>query len=93
MLKFDCFGRGDGHFHVRPNYGERIFFDETTAKDQIERTARELRENAQFYLNKQGEERIKNIEIDPEKMAKALAPAEEKMLHFLQTIPELEEIR
>ena len=21
VLKFDCFGRDDGHFHVAPNYG------------------------------------------------------------------------
>lgn len=92
VLKFDCFGRGDGHYHVAPNYAERIFFEEQTASAQIERTSKELKEKAQFYLENQKEENIRIIKIDQEKLIHAIDLAKSKMIYFLKVIPELEEL-
>lgn len=93
ILKFDCFGKDDGHFHAAPNYGKRIFFEEETALDQIEQTVRELNEKGQFYLNKQEQSAIRNIEIDQEKLSKAVEQAKKKMILFVETVPELDELR
>ena len=92
ILKFDCFGKKDGHYHVAPNYGKRISFDEQTAIKQIDRTAIELKENAQFYLGKQEDERIKHLKIDQTKMATASDYAKQKMIFFLQNVSELDEL-
>lgn len=93
ILKFDCFGKNDGHFHAAPDYGKRIFFEEQTASAQIEQTESELKANAQFYLESQEEVRIRKIKIDQENFKTAIDVAKKKLNHFLQTIPELEEIR
>lgn len=93
VIKFDCFGRGDGHYHVAPNYPERIFFEEQTASAQIEWTLRELKENAQYYMENQTEEHIRTVKIDQEKLIQATDLAKTKMIYFLQVIPELEDLR
>ena len=33
ILKFDCFGKEKGHFHVAPNYEFRIYFGEETVPE------------------------------------------------------------
>jgi hypothetical protein len=93
VLKFDCFGRGDGHYHVAPNYAERIFFEEQTASAQIERTSKELKDKAQFYLENQKEEHIRTIKIDQEKLIHAIGLAKSQMIYFLESIPEMEDLQ
>ena len=93
ILKFDCFGKDDGHFHVAPKFGDRIFFEKETASGQIEQTANELNTKAQSYLSRQEENRIRNIRIDQGKLKPAVDRAKKKMNYFLQTIPELEDLR
>lgn len=93
VMKFDCFGKDKGHYHVAPHYNSRIFFPEEKAIDQIKRTSFELRRNAQKYLALQTNDRIKQIEIDKDKFDVAVHKAEEKMTYFLQTVPEFEELR
>lgn len=93
VMKFDCFGKDKGHYHVAPHYNFRIFFPEEKAIDQIKRTSLELRNNAQKYIALQTDERIKQIKIDKDKFDIAVQEAEEKMIYFLQTVPEFEELR
>lgn len=93
IMKFDCFGKDDGHYHVAPHYNFRIFFPEEKAMDQIKRTGFELRRNAQKYLALQSDEKIRQIKIDEKKFSAAIQKAEEKMIYFLETIPQFEELR
>lgn len=93
ILKFDCFGKGEGHYHTAPDYGKRIFFDEETVSAQINRTSIELKENAQSYLKRQEDSRIQNIELDQKKLVKAVHQAEKRMIHFHETISELKDLR
>lgn len=93
VLKFDCFGKNEGHYHVAPNIGERIFFEEETAFGQIKKTAKELVNNSQTHLERQKEDHIRNIKIEQEKFSKAVEMAKNKMNFFLQTIPELKDLR
>ena len=57
ILKFDCFGKGRGHYHValpaglqRSREFDRIHLPEDTVEGQIERVAFELRMNLRYYL-------------------------------------------
>ncbi|MCG2590043.1 hypothetical protein [Rhodohalobacter sulfatireducens] len=93
IIKFDCFGKNDGHYHLAPNIVERIFFEEETAFGQINKTAKELVNNSQTYLERQQEDHIRNIKIDQEKFSNAVEMAKKKMNFFLQTVPELKDLR
>lgn len=93
ILKFDCFGKDEGHYHAAPDYEKRIFFEEETVPAQINRTAIELKENAQSYLKRQEDTKIQNIELDRKQILKAVDQAEKKMIFFLETIPELKDLR
>lgn len=93
ILKFDCFGKDDGHFHAAPNYGKRIFFDEQSAMAQIDRTTSELKKNAQSHLKNQKETEIYKMEIDQEKFIDAVEDARNKMIYFLEKIPQLKDLR
>lgn len=92
ILKFDCFGKNEGHFHVIPNYGSRIHFEEESALDQIERTAQELNMKSQTYLHKLEGNKFQKIIIDQDKLEAAVDLARQKMIFFLKTVPELEDI-
>jgi hypothetical protein len=57
ILKFDCFGKERGHYHValpawarRSVEFDRIFLPEDTVEAQIERVVFELRQNLRYYL-------------------------------------------
>ncbi|MDR9407564.1 MAG: hypothetical protein RI573_01865 [Balneolaceae bacterium] len=78
---------------MAPNIGERIFFEEETAFGQINKTAKELVNNSQTYLERQQEDHIRNIKIDQEKFSNAVEMAKKKMNFFLQTVPELKDLR
>jgi hypothetical protein len=93
ILKFDCFGKDDGHFHAAPEFQKKIFFEEETASGQIEHTVRELKEKAQFYLEKQGEDHIRKVKINQENLCAAVVQAKKKMLNFLEDVPELKDLR
>jgi len=93
VLKFDCFGMEKGHFHVAPNYGKRIFFQDNTAIEQIERTVQELNVNAQYYLNQLEQAHIRSITIEVEKLKDSTEIAKRKMIEFLNTVPALEDLK
>lgn len=57
ILKFDCFGKGRGHYHValparrqRSREFDRIHLPEETIATQLERVAFELQMNLRYYL-------------------------------------------
>lgn len=57
VLKFDCFGKGRGHYHIAlPVYSkqaavfDRIFLPEETIEAQIERVVFELETNLSYYM-------------------------------------------
>jgi hypothetical protein len=92
IMKYDCFGQGKGHYHIAPNWGARIYFQEATALEQIYRASRELRRNAQRSLRLQGDERIKNTIVNRKSLAVAAEQAASKMTSFLADVSELEDI-
>jgi hypothetical protein len=61
ILKFDCFGKEKGHYHIAPNYDFRIYFVEETIIDQIHRTIQELEINGLRYLKMQKDPKIKAL--------------------------------
>lgn len=93
ILKFDCFGKGEGHYHVAPNFGERIFFEKPSAMDQIDLTVMEIEENLQTHLKNQREPKINQLKVDLHNLALAVDHAKLRMVHFLETVPELKELR
>lgn len=78
VLRFDCFGKGKGHFHV--NLGEslnvttapqhRLFFFEESVDDQIDRVGFELRVNCRYYLQRNEDTRTARFNVDPNRMLK-----------------------
>jgi hypothetical protein len=89
ILKFDCFGKSKGHFHIAPHYDFRIFFFEESVPEQISRTLSELRLNGLRYLKMQADPRISSIYPDPQKYLDAILQAEKLLTHFHQTVEEL----
>jgi hypothetical protein len=91
ILKFDCFGKNKGHYHIAPHYDFRIFFIEETVPDQISRTIKELRLNGFRYLKSQNDSRFKSLILDESKYQETLDQVEKKLFQFHLTIPELKE--
>lgn len=94
VLRFDCFGKEKGHYHVdcyklNGTVGNRIYFQEDNAHEQIERTVLELKSNLSYYLQKNKDQRIRDIKIEQKNMEVALVPVKSKMVEFLRTKPEL----
>jgi len=57
------------------------------------KTAKELINNSQTYLERQEEYHIRNIEIDQKKFSNAVEMAKKRMNVFLQIELELKELR
>lgn len=64
ILKFDCFGKEKGHYHIAPHYHFRIYFIEETVEEQIHRTIKELEMNGLRYLKMQKDPKIKALNIN-----------------------------
>jgi hypothetical protein len=92
IMKFDCFGEGKGHYHVAPKWGVRIYFEETSASEQIARAAHELRCNAQRCLILQSDERIRKTTLNNKSLAMAIEQARSRMAYFLNEISALHDI-
>lgn len=90
ILKFDCFGEKDGHYHIAPQYDFRIYFWEKSVEDQIERTIQELQTNGLRYLKNQADPKVNSIQPSPASYSKAILEVEKLLLHFSQTVKEIQ---
>jgi hypothetical protein len=98
ILRFDCFGAADGHFHLflgwpSPTSEDRIWFPEPNATAQVERTMFELTKNVTYYLQRHNDERVRRLRLESEVWSAACTRARDKMLHFLCTVPELASVK
>ena len=96
FAKFDCFGPGNGHYHLAlfAPAGVRhheIQFAERMVAEQIERTIFEVAENLGYYLERAANPAIRKFEFQRETLLSALARAERRMREFLLEVPELRE--
>jgi hypothetical protein len=90
ILKFDCFGERDGHFHIAPNYNFRIYFWERSVEHQIDRTVTELKINGLKYLGLQKEPNIRALKPSLAQYHFALDSVEKLLIHFHQTVKEIQ---
>ena len=98
ILKFDCFGATDGHFHLflgwpSPTSEDRIWLPEPNATAQVERAIFELRRNAPYYLQRHADERVRRLHLEPATWSTACTQARDRMLHFLCSVPELADVK
>lgn len=98
ILKFDCFGATDGHFHLflgwpSPTSEDRIWLPEPNATAQVERAMFELTKNLTYYLQRHNDERVRALQLEPATWSAACTRARDKMLHFLCSVPELADVK
>ena len=98
VLRFDCFGNANGHYHVDfhapwATINNKLFFFESAVESQIERTLYELKTNLGFYLQRNPNRKVRNIEIDQEKLHGVCEKIRGSMYHLLDTVPELQELK
>ena len=98
ILRFDCFGAADGHFHLllgwpSPTSEDRLWLPEPNATAQVERTMFELKKNVDYYLQRHNDERVRRLRLEPETWSTACTRARERMLYFLSSVPELADVK
>ena len=98
ILRFDCFGARDGHFHLflgwpSPTSEDRIWLPEPNATAQVERTMFELTKNVTYYLQRHNDERVRHLRLESELWSTACTRARDKMLYFLCSVPELASVK
>lgn len=90
-MKFDCFGKDKGHYHISPKYNFRIFFIENTRKSQIKRSINELKTNTQNYLKHHPDQRFNQLVLSTSAFYDSLDRAEQQLIAFVETIVEFQE--
>jgi hypothetical protein len=98
ILRFDCFGATDGHFHLflgwpSPTSEDRIWLPEPNATAQVERTMFELEKNVIYYLQRHNDERVRSLHLEQASWSIACTQARNKMLQFLCTVPQLADVK
>jgi hypothetical protein len=98
ILKFDCFGPKDGHFHLflgwpSPASEDRIWLPEPSVAAQVERAIFELETNVTYYLQHHGHEAVRRLHLEPLAWSAACMRARDQMLEFLKTVPELADLK
>lgn len=82
-LKFDCFGKNKGHYHVNNKKNDdRIYFTEQTAKEQIEKTINELTTNINSYLVMSSNIKIKEFVFDDNLLKSKLTEAKQILMGY-----------
>lgn len=93
-LKFDCLGKNMGHFHINPNnkHGndtDMLWFSEVGILAQIERTIFELTHNLSYYLDRNDDNRIRELVIDKQQLDRVLIEAKTCLLSFVEKDPKM----
>ena len=90
ILKFDCFGKGRGHYHVssrglslQPVSRDRLYLPEETIEAQIERVAFELKTNLAYYLAHAPSRRARRARIPERVLAQGVEEARSSMLEHM----------
>jgi len=89
VLKFDCYGVGQGHYHVSLQ-GEnearehRLLLPEKTAEEQIERTLFELTHNLSYYLQRNADPRIRQTRVASANLEPVIHKVRAKLIDYLQ---------
>lgn len=100
-MRFDCLGKDTGHFHVRfsrpqlePDQAAitRLFFFERTAKAQVRRSIFEVRRNLGYYLQRHPNAAARAMQVDEPSLVSACKSAKERMLKYLNSVPELADL-
>lgn len=91
VLKFDCFGAGEGHFHaefVLPDRAveNRIFLGEPTVAAQIDRTLYELEHNVGYYLQRHPNADVRACRFPEAAVAKLVPGLRERMLEYQRRV-------
>lgn len=91
VLKFDCFGKNEGHFHVKSIVPDkktqtRIYFYESSREEQIERTLFELLHNLSYYQIRCPQRGVRDLKIDYTKLEQHIPTIRSLMLIFLKSI-------
>jgi hypothetical protein len=86
ILKFDCFGKEKGHYHIAPNYEFRIYFVEETVSEQIKRTIKELETNGLRYLKMQRDPRIKALDLSTSSYTEVLKLVESTLIQYHENL-------
>ena len=82
-LKFDCFGKNKGHYHINNKKNDdRIYFTEQTAKEQIEKTINELTTNINSYLVMSSNIKIKEFVFDDNLLKSKLTEAKQILMGY-----------
>lgn len=93
ILKFDCFGMGDGHYHIEPEHERgrtiRFYFAERAVEAQIERTVFELKNNLNCNLSLARNPLVRRLHVDQEKLNAAVEQVRTRMLEYYRSVPEL----
>ncbi|BAY19667.1 hypothetical protein NIES21_55320 [Anabaenopsis circularis NIES-21] len=97
ILRFDCFGEDDGHYHIFSGYEypdrDRIYFPEKTVTEQINRTIFELNHNLSCFLQLHRSRDIRNLKIDAVALKSICEQARQQMLYYLLTVPQFDDLR
>lgn len=97
ILRFDCFGEGEGHYHIFGGYEypdrDRIYFPEKTVEEQVNRAIFELSQNLNCFLQLHRSSQIRNLKVDPVTLKNVCEQARRQMLEYLWTVPEFEDLR
>lgn len=97
VLRFDCFGKDNGHYHASFEYGasarqSRLYLGEPSADLQISRVEFELLHNLGYYLQRHPWHRIRSTDIDTDNLKKACDVAAEQARMFLKSVPDLRDL-
>jgi len=97
VLKFDCFGRDEGHFHAEFILPEgaaenRIFMGEPTVAGQIDRTLYELERNVSYFLERHPHADVRRFRFPTDPVTRLLPSLRERMLKYQRRVQAFESV-
>ena len=93
VLRLDCFGEakkhgGKGHCHInlKQTKVRQWMYPPATVKDHIEHAMSDLRQNLNYCLKTNTDEKIQQTNVDPEVLAPIVEQTKEKMMGFMKQL-------